>query len=116
MLPHIKSGRLRALGVTGAKGSPELPGVPTISDAGVNGFVMVAWFGIVGPKGLPRDIQMKLHGDLLRVLVFPEIMKGLAAAGQEITWQETPDRFFDFMKTEAVKWARAVKDSGAQAQ
>jgi len=116
MLPHIKAGRLRALGVTGAKRSPELPGVPAISEAGVSNFVMVAWFGIAGPKGLPREIQMKLHGDLLRVLVLPDILKNLTAAGQEITWQDTPERFFEFMKSEAAKWARAVKDSGAQLQ
>ena len=116
MLPHIKTGRLRALGVTGTRRSPELPGVPTISEAGVNGYVMVAWFGIAGPRALPRDIQMKLHADTLRVVKSPEIQKGLAAVGQEVAWQDSPERFFEFMKTEAVKWARAVKDSGAQVQ
>ena len=54
MLPHIKSGKLRALGVTGAKRSPELPQVPTIAEAGVKGYEMVAWFGIAGPKGACR--------------------------------------------------------------
>lgn len=116
MLPHIKAGRLRALGVTGPKRSPELPGVPTISEAGVSGYVMVAWFGIEGPRALPRDIQIKLHGDILRVVKSPEIQKSLAAVGQEVAWQETPDRFLEFMKTEAAKWAKAVRDSGAQLQ
>jgi tripartite-type tricarboxylate transporter receptor subunit TctC len=116
MLPHIKDGRLRALGVTGTRRSPELPGVPTISEAGVKDYVMVAWFGMAGPKGLPRDIQMKLHGDALRVVKFPEIQKGLAAVGQEVAWQDAPERFFEFMRAEAAKWAKAVKDSGAQVQ
>ncbi len=116
MLPHIKAGRLRALGVTGPTRSPELPGVPTISEAGVNGYVMVAWFGITGPRALPRDIQMKLHGDVLRVVKSAEIQKGLAAVGQEVAWQETPEHFFEFLKSEAGKWAKAVKDSGAQLQ
>jgi len=116
MLPHIKTGRLRALGVTGTRRSPELPAVPTISEAGVSGYVMVAWFGIAGPRALPRDIQTKLHGDMLRVVKSPEIQKGLAAVGQEVAWQDSPERFFEFMKTEAVKWAKAVKDSGAQVQ
>ena len=66
MLSHIKSGKLRALGVTSAKRSPELPDVPTIAEAGVKGYEMVAWFGIAAPKGLPRDIQMKLHAELLK--------------------------------------------------
>src|SRR5262245_17867834 len=66
MLPHIKSGKLRALGVTGGRRSAELPDLPTIAEAGVKGYEMVAWFGLASPKGLPRDLQMKLHGDLLR--------------------------------------------------
>ena len=114
MLPHIKSGRLRALGVTSTRRSPELPDVPTISEAGVKGYEMVAWFGISGPKALPRDLQMKLHGELLRVLKTPEMQKSLTAVGQEPAWQETPERFFDFLKVESAKWAKVVRDSGAQ--
>lgn len=116
MLPHIKSGRLRALGVTGSKRSPELPGVPTVAEAGVKGYEMVAWFGIAGPKGLPREIQMKLHGDLLRTLKAPEMQKGLTAVGQEPAWQDTPERFYEFLRVESAKWAKVVKDSGAQLQ
>jgi tripartite-type tricarboxylate transporter receptor subunit TctC len=114
MLPHIKSGKLRALGVTGSKRSSELPGVPTIAEAGVKGYEMVAWFGVAGPKGLPRDIQMKLHGELLNVLKTPEMQKSLLAVGQEPAWQVSPEKFYDFMKVEAAKWAKVVKDSGAQ--
>jgi len=114
MLPHIKSGRLRALGVTGKKRSAELPDVPTIAEAGVKGYEMVAWFGISGPKALPRDIQMKLHGELLRILKTPEMQKSLTSVGQEPAWQETPERFFDFLKVESAKWAQVVRDSGAQ--
>jgi len=114
MLTHIKSGRLRPLGVSGAKRSPELPDVPTIAEAGVKGYEMVAWFGVAGPKGLPREIQMKLHADLLRVLKAPEMGSSLQAVGQEPAWQETPEKFFDFMKVEATKWAKVVKASGAE--
>jgi len=114
MLPHIKSGRLRALGVTGNKRSAELPDVPTIAEAGVKGYEMVAWFGVSGPKALPRDVQMKLHGELLRILKTPEMQKSLASVGQEPAWQETPERFFDFLKVESAKWAKVVRDSGAQ--
>ena len=114
MLPHIKSGRLRALGVTGSKRSPELPGVPTIAEAGVKGYEMVAWFGISGPKALPREVQAKLHGELLRVLKAPDMQKSLIAVGQEPAWQDTPEHFQDFLKVESAKWARVVKVSGAQ--
>jgi tripartite-type tricarboxylate transporter receptor subunit TctC len=114
MLPHIKSGKLRALGMTGSKRSPELASVPTIAEAGVKGYEMVAWFGFAAPKGLPREIQSKLHGDTLRVVKSPDIQKSLAAAGQEVAWQETPERFFEFLKAESVKWAKVVKTSGAK--
>jgi len=113
MLPHIKSGKLRPLGVTGSKRSAELPNVPTIAEAGVKGYEMVAWFGVSGPKGLPRDIQMKLHGELLKVLKTPEMSKSLQAVGQEPAWQDSPEKFFDFLKVESDKWAKVVKASGA---
>ena len=116
MLPHIKSGRLRALGVTGSKRSPELPDVPTISEAGVKGYEMVAWFGIAGPKGLPREIQTKLHGDLLKVLRTPDMHKALSNVGQEVAYQEKPEQFYSFMKIEAAKWAKVVQESGAKVE
>src|SRR3954453_1751811 len=116
MLPHIKAGRLRALGVTSAKRSPELPDVPTIAEAGVKGYEMVAWFGIAAPKGLPRDIQSRLHGELLKVLKTSDMQKSMRAVGQEVAYQQTPQQFFDFMKIEAAKWAKVVHDSGAKVE
>lgn len=116
MLPHINSGRLRALGVTGAKRSPELPEVPTIAEAGVKGYEMVAWFGIAGPRALPREIQAKLHTELLKVLKSAEMQKSLRVVGQEVAYQERPEQFFDFLKIEAGKWAKVVHDSGAKVE
>jgi tripartite-type tricarboxylate transporter receptor subunit TctC len=116
MLAHIKSGKLRALGVTSAKRSPELPNVPTIAEAGVPGYEMVAWFGIAAPKGLPRDIQMKLHGDLMKVLKTADMQKSMRSVGQEVALQERPEQFYDFMKVEAAKWARVVHDAGAKVE
>ncbi len=116
MLQFIKGGKLRALGVTGGKRSPELPEVPTIAEAGVPGYEMVAWFGITGPKGMTRDLQMRLHGDLLRVLKNTDFQKSLRVAGHEIAFQDPPEKFYDFMKVEAAKWARVVQDSGARVE
>jgi len=116
MLPHIKSGKLRALGVTGAKRSPELPDVPTIAEAGVKGYEMVAWFGIAAPKGLPREIQTRLHADLLKVLKTPEMQKSMRNVGQEVAFQEKPEQFYAFMKGEAAKWAKVVQESGAKVE
>ncbi len=116
MLPFIKGGKLRALGVSGEQRSPELPEVPTIAEAGVPGYSMVAWFGIAGPKGMTRDLQMRVHGEFLRVLKNAEFQKALRVAGHEIAFQETPEKFYDFMKIEAAKWARVVQDSGARVE
>jgi tripartite-type tricarboxylate transporter receptor subunit TctC len=114
MLPHIAAGKLRALAVTGDKRSPQLPTVPTVAEAGLKGYEMVAWFGLTGPKGLPRDIQTKLHAATLRVVKDADLQKSLAAVGQEVAWQETPERFHEFLKVESEKWAKVVRDSGAR--
>jgi tripartite-type tricarboxylate transporter receptor subunit TctC len=113
MLPQIKAGKLRALAVTSAKRSPELPDTPTVAEAGVKGYDVTAWFGVAGPKGMPREIVMKLHTELLRILKNPEVQKLLLNAGQEVAWQETPEQFGEMLKSEAAKWARMVKESGA---
>ncbi len=114
MLPHIKAGKLRALAVTSARRSPELPLVPTVAEAGVKGYDVTAWFGVAGPKGMPRDIVLKLHAELLRILKNPDVQKLLLNAGQEVAWQETPELFGEMLKLEAAKWARMVQESGAQ--
>jgi tripartite-type tricarboxylate transporter receptor subunit TctC len=116
MLSHIKSGKLRALGVSSAKRSPELPDVPTIAEAGVRGYEMVAWFGIAAPKGLPREIQTKLHSELLKILKSSDMQKSMRVVGQEVAYQEKPEQFFEFMKVEAAKWAKVVQESGAKVE
>ncbi|MGZ5169513.1 MAG: Bug family tripartite tricarboxylate transporter substrate binding protein, partial [Burkholderiales bacterium] len=116
MLPHIKSGKLRALGVSSAKRSPELPEVPTIAEAGVKAYEMVAWFGIAAPKGLPRDIQSKLHSELLKILKTSDMQKSMRVVGQEVTYQDKPEQFLEFMKVEAAKWAKVVQESGAKVE
>lgn len=114
MLPHIKAGKLRALAVTSAKRSPELPDLPTVAQAGIKGYDVTAWFGVAAPKGTPREVVMKLHSELLRIVKNPDVQKQLLNAGQEVTWQETPEQFGEMLKAEATKWARMVKESGAE--
>lgn len=113
MLPQIKFGKLRALAVTGAKRSSELPDLPTVAEAGVKGYDVTAWFGVAGPKALPREIQMKLHSELVRVLRSPETQKLLLNAGQEVAYQDTPEAFGEMLRVEAAKWERMVRESGA---
>ena len=114
MIPQIKSGKLRALAVTGTRRAPELPDVPTVAEAGLKGYDVTAWFGIAGPRGMPREVVERLHGETLRVLKSPDVQRLLTAAGQEVAWQATPEAFGEMMKVEAGKWARIVRDSGAQ--
>jgi len=114
MLPQIRAGKLRALAVTGTKRSTELADVPTVAEAGVTGYDVTAWFGITAPKGVPREIVLKLHAEFLRVLKSPDVQRLMLNAGQEVVWQETSELFGEMLKIEAAKWARMVKESGAQ--
>jgi tripartite-type tricarboxylate transporter receptor subunit TctC len=114
MLPQVKAGKLRALAVTGAKRSAELPEIPTVAEAGLKGYEVTAWFGVAGPKGMSREVTARLQTELLKLLKSPDMQKSLLAAGHEVAWQETPEQFYEFMKVEAAKWDRMVKESGAQ--
>jgi tripartite-type tricarboxylate transporter receptor subunit TctC len=113
-MPHLKSGKLRALGVSGAKRSPELPDVPTIAEAGVPGYNATQWLGFVGPKGLPDAIVKRVFDATRSAVESPDVIKGLRNAGGELMLSATPKEFLAFTKGEAVKWARVVKESGAQ--
>ena len=113
MLPQIKAGKLRALAVTSAKRSPELPDTPTVAEAGIKGYDVTAWFGVAGPKGMPRDIVLKLHTELLRILKNAEVQKLLFNAGQEVAWQETPEQFGEMLKSGGGEMGAHGKESGA---
>ena len=113
VLPHIKSGRLRALGVTSAKRASALPDVPSISEAGLKGYDATLWLGIAAPKGTPRAITGTLHDAIVKVLKTPELQQSYLSSGTEISYSDTPEQFGAFMKSELVKWAKIVKVSGA---
>jgi len=111
-IPHIKSGALRALGVTTLVRSPELPDVPTIAET-YPGFESVAWFGYYAPKGTPQEIVQKLYTELSTVMKMPEVRDKLVAQGTEPVGAP-PAQFRAFMEGEIAKWtkvARAAKVS-----
>ena len=113
-LPHIKAGRLKALGLTSAKPSPALPGVPTIEQAGgLKGFEASSWFGVVAPAGTPKEIVTKLQQTIAKSLGSPEMRERLVAQGAEPVG-DTPEQFGDYIKSELAKWAKVVKASGAK--
>ncbi len=113
-IQHVRAGRLKALAVTTAKRSPELPDVPTIAEAGVPGYEATSWFGMFAPAGTPAPVVAKLNAALLKVLADPEVKKKLAEQGAE-PHGEKPEQFAAFIRAEADKWSQVVKQSGASA-
>lgn len=113
MMPHVKSGRLRALGVTTAKRSPALPDVPTIAESGLKGYDVSSWAGVVAPAGTPRSVINKLQREIAAVLKQPALSERLTAEGAPPIGN-TPDEFAAFMKIELAKWGKAVKQAGVQ--
>lgn len=110
--PHVKDGRLRALGVATSERSPIAPEVPPISDT-VKGFDIRPWWGLAGPAGMPKDIVVKLHDATNKVLADPEVQKRFVDLGLIIT-PMTTQQFNDFTVTELAKWSKIVQDSGAK--
>ncbi len=111
-IQHVRSGKLRAIAVTTAKRSTELPDVPTIAEAGVPGYEATSWFGMFAPAATPAPVVAQLNATLVKVLAQPDIKKKLAEQGAEAAG-ETPAQFADFIQKESVKWGRVVKESGA---
>ena len=113
VLPHVKSGRVRPLGVTTLKRVTVMPDVPTISEQGLKGFETGSWFGVAVPSGTPRDIITKLHNEVVRITKLPEVTERIASEGAEFVG-DTPEQFTAFFKSEIDKWGKAVKASGAK--
>jgi tripartite-type tricarboxylate transporter receptor subunit TctC len=113
MMPHAKANRLRAIAVTTKSRSPALPDVPTVAESGVTGFDVSSWAGIVVPAGTPKPVIAALHKDITGVLKEPALNARLSAEGAPPIGS-TPDEFSRFMQGELVKWAAAVKQSGAR--
>jgi tripartite-type tricarboxylate transporter receptor subunit TctC len=112
-LPLVKSGRLRALGVTSARRTPLMPEVAPIADAGFKGYDTATWHGIVVPAATPRETVQKLNGEIVKILEQPDVREKLLAQGLEPIGG-TPEQFGAYIKAEIAKWANVVKASGAK--
>ena len=111
--PHVRSGKVRGIGVSSLKRSPIFPDIPTIAEAGVPGYDTNAWGGIVVPVGTPKAIVMKLNTEINKALQAPALKERYAAIEAEPVGG-TPEAFAAFVKKETVKWAEVVKKSGAK--
>jgi tripartite-type tricarboxylate transporter receptor subunit TctC len=111
-MPHVRTGRLKALAVTGARRSETLPDIPTVAELSLPGFEAKPWYGLLGPANLPPDITSKLNMAVTEILNDIEIRKKMHALGAE-PMQMTPDQFTKITREELDKWTRVVKTSGA---
>ena len=114
-LPHVKTGKLRMLGIGSARRSQLLPDVPTIAEAGVPGYDAVVWYGVVAPARTPHAIVEKLNRELVASMQSAEMRERLAGQGAEPR-TSTPEEFAAYLKSEIVKHARIVKEAGLQAE
>jgi len=111
-IPHMKSGRLKALGVSTAERSPEMPDVPTIAEAGVPGYEARVWIGMLVPVGTPREIIARLNGEIGSLVRAGEVRHLLAPTGMEPD-PDTPEQFGAYLKADYDKWGKVVRESGA---
>ena len=112
VLGHVKSGRLRALGVTTAKRWSELPEVPTLAEAGVAGYEATLWLNVSGPAGMPAEIVQRLNAEIAKALREADVQANFRAAGVEAT-SMGPEELGRFMRAEYEKWGRVVRETGA---
>lgn len=110
-VPHIKSGKLRALASTGAARSPLLPDVPTVAESGLKDFSIATWFGLLGPAGMSPDLVARIQRDVARVLATPDIRNRLVDMGVDIV-ANSPEEFAAYLRTEIVRYAKVIKDAG----
>jgi len=111
VMPHVKSGKLRALGVTTERRARATPEVPTIAEAGVPGFSITGWYAMLAPAATPAAIVARLHADLVKVLATSEIEEKLVGHGLEVA-TSSPRELGDFLKAEIARYAKIVREAG----
>ena len=112
-MPHVRSGRLRALAVSTARRSPQAPDLPTIAEAGVPGYDMTPWYGILAPARTPAAIVTKWNREVARIIALPEMNERFVSQGVDLA-SSTADAFAALIKTEVPRWRTIVRDAGAR--
>ena len=109
-LPHVKTGRLRALATAGSKRSAVIPELPTVAESGLPGFEISPYFGILGPARMPRPVITKLNEEIARVFQLPESRERLTALGFDSAYA-TPQQFMSMIKADIEKWAELIRQN-----
>jgi tripartite-type tricarboxylate transporter receptor subunit TctC len=115
VLPHVKAGRLRGLATTGTKRAALAPDIPTVAEAGVPGYEVTVWFGLVAPAGTPREIVQKLNAEVVKILAMPDVRERFLAQGVEPVGS-TPEQFGEHIRGQMAKWSKVVQDAGVKAE
>jgi tripartite-type tricarboxylate transporter receptor subunit TctC len=113
-MPHVAAGQVRALAVTRLKRSALFPDLPTMDEAGIKGFNLDAWAGLVAPAGTPPDVVATLNGALRKIIDSPDVQAKFRNVGFE-AFSSTPEAFGDFIKAQLGEWGKMIKDAGIQA-
>jgi tripartite-type tricarboxylate transporter receptor subunit TctC len=113
-LPHVQSGKLRALANTSSARSPLVPDVPTIAESGFKGFAIATWYGFLGPAGMAPDLVNRIQQDVVKVLNQPETRERLVAMGVDIS-ASTPEQFAALLRAEIPRYAKVIKDANIKA-
>ena len=116
VVPQIKAQKLRPLAVTSPLRSPLMPDLPTFNEAGLPGYEVIGWFGVVVPAKTPKEVIARLYAQITKALSEPELVQTLLAAGLEPATSASPDELGAFLRAEVAKWAKVVKASGATVQ
>jgi tripartite-type tricarboxylate transporter receptor subunit TctC len=111
VMPHVKAGKLKALAVTSAKRSENLPELPTVSESGLPGYEAVGWFGVLAPVATPKPVVEKLSADINRVLADAEMRARMHALGADPSGN-TPDQFARFIREDQAKWGKLMREAG----
>jgi tripartite-type tricarboxylate transporter receptor subunit TctC len=112
-LPHVRSGKLKALAAGSLKRSAAMPELATVAEQGIPGFDGVAWIAFAAPAGTPKPIVDRLHAETVKILALPEIRERLVSLGTEPVGN-TPEEFSAYLRSEIAKWGKVVKESGAK--
>ena len=115
LLPHVKSGKVRAIAITAEKRTELLPDLATSVEQGLPGLIAVNWFAIMAPAKTPRAIVDRLHGAIVQAATAPDLKDQFRAQGVEAFVQPSPDAFTAFLRNDLERWAKVAKESGARA-